>query len=257
MKKYVFKKLFTALTLAVLMTSTVAATAYAKTIPEEYKEFTRRGSSYYHALTVTTNYDLETGEIVKRTRTPADGEPFNAYYVSVGNKTLILATPDGEILTEQELDEYFSETQTSWAAMEYGPMEWENEMVRLVNDERERLGLSTLKHSEQLTEIATLKAEEMTELNYFGHTSPNYGKPSQFAKHYGYGKNVSENIHRGTSATPQQVFDIWMNSTTGHRENMLNPKWKYIGVGWSNKLEYNGDGSMKPVDYYHVQLFSQ
>lgn len=260
MKNTVFNKTLASLVLTVLLTGAMTAIAYAKTIPEEYREFTRKGSFYYHTLTITTNYDNKVGEVVKHTKTPDDGEPFEAYYVSVGNKTLKLATPDGEILTAQELDDYFSQNPTPQtdSTTDVDPLAWEKEMLGLVNAERKRLGISTVELDTDLTEIAALKAKEMAELNYFSHTSPVYGKLAEFVSHYGYSrKNVSENIHKGTSGTAKQVFDIWLNSTTGHRENMLNPKWKYIGIGTAERYEYNSDGTMKSTEHYNVQLFSR
>lgn len=253
MKKATLCKALAILVTAAIMSSGI--TAFALTVPEEYREFTRTDSNYYHSLTITTSTDVEIGKVVKRTKTPADGNTFEAYYVSTGNKTLKLSTPDGEILTAQQLDEYFS--QVPQTVPEADPMAWEKEMLSLVNAERERLGIAPVEPSTDLTEIAALRASEMSELNYFSHTSPNYGNPSQFAKYYGYKKSISENIHHGTSSTPQQVFDLWLNSTTGHRENMLNLKWKYIGIGTTERFEYNSDGSIKSTDHYNVQLFSE
>jgi uncharacterized protein YkwD len=257
MKKTICGKILATLALTVLLASTVTATAFAKTIPDEYKEFTRYESFYYHTLTITTNYDTTVGEVVKLTKKAADCEPFEAYYVSVGNKTLKLSTPEGEVLTAQELDEYFAQNQVLQTDSEMEQLAWEKEMLALVNAERERLGIAPVELNTDLTKIAALKAGEMAELNYFGHTSPNYGKPWEFAKHFGYDKSVSENIHCGTSSTAKRVFEIWLNSTSGHRENMLNPKWKYIGIGTAERDEYGGDGNMKTTYHYNVQFFSK
>ena len=57
---------------------------------------------------------------------------------------------------------------------------------------------------------------------------------------------MGENIAAGYM-TPKEVVEGWMNST-GHRENILSPKFTEIGVGcYENKnLEYKA---------YWVQLF--
>ena len=41
--------------------------------------------------------------------------------------------------------------------------------------------------------------------------------------------SAGENIAAGQSS-PQNVMDSWMNSP-GHRKNILNPDFEYIGVG--------------------------
>ena len=43
---------------------------------------------------------------------------------------------------------------------------------------------------------------------------------------------LAENVGKG--ASPDQVFDTWMGST-GHRGNILNPNFNYIGVGVVNR----------------------
>lgn len=227
-----------------------------KNIPDGYREFVRKGSNLYHSLTIYTNYAVEVGKIVKRNEMPVNSDPFEAYYISVGDNTLRLATPDGEILTAEELDEYFLGILPPKTA--YEPMEWENEMLRLVNIERKKVGVAPLEANTQLMEIASLKAKEMLELNYASHTSPRYGSPSQFAQHYGYGKTVGENIRGGfvKDISPQGVLDAWLNSE-GHRKNLLDPKFKYIGIGWSSKQITNEDGSNSSATYRFVQLFSK
>ncbi len=46
---------------------------------------------------------------------------------------------------------------------------------------------------------------------------------------YGYSA-IAENIFAGSS-NAQTAFDAWMNST-GHRDNMLNPAYTEIGIGY-------------------------
>ncbi|MGL5944276.1 MAG: CAP domain-containing protein [Waterburya sp.] len=44
--------------------------------------------------------------------------------------------------------------------------------------------------------------------------------------------NLGENVAQGQT-TPTDVLDSWMNSS-GHRENILNPNFTEIGVGYEN-----------------------
>ncbi len=108
--------------------------------------------------------------------------------------------------------------------------EHQAEALRLINIERENAGVPPLEADPLLMEIAQLKAEEMEELDYFGHESPNYGTPSQFARNYGYNYNVAENIGKG-GYVPSASVAMFMTSNKGHKEIILDPNYKYLGVG--------------------------
>jgi len=121
----------------------------------------------------------------------------------------------------------------------YTDSEFIVEVIRLINVERENVGVKPLKADDKLIEIAGLKAKEMYEVPYFSHTSPNYGNPRQFAKHHGY-KNysgVGENLYRTVNAKPSEVVDAWMNSP-GHKKNMLNSMYTKVGFGGYGDLFY-------------------
>lgn len=106
----------------------------------------------------------------------------------------------------------------------------EAEVVRLVNIERSKLGLPAFKISNELSNVARLKSQDMAMKNYFSHTSPTYGSPFEMMKQFGISyKMAGENIAKGYFSA-QSVVNGWMNSS-GHRENILNPGFQTIGVG--------------------------
>lgn len=108
---------------------------------------------------------------------------------------------------------------------------YESEVVRLVNVERRKNGLSELTHDWQLSRVARYKSQDMKDKNYFAHTSPTYGSPFQMIKSFGISyKSAGENIAKGY-ASPKAVVDGWMNSP-GHRANILNSSFTHIGVGY-------------------------
>ena len=132
-----------------------------------------------------------------------------------------------------------AEVKTTETKTTYTDSEFIAEVIRLINAERENAGVKPLKADDKLIKIAGLKAKEMFEVPYFNHTSPNYGNPRQFAKHYGY-KNysgVGENLYRAVNAKPSEVVDWWMNSP-GHKKNMLNPMYTKVGFGGYGDLFY-------------------
>ena len=114
---------------------------------------------------------------------------------------------------------------------------YESEVVRLVNVERRKNGLSELTHDWQLSRVARYKSQDMKNLGYFSHTSPTYGSPFNMMKNFGISyKTAGENIAKGYS-TPKQVVDAWMNSP-GHRANILNSSFTEIGVGYVSSGNY-------------------
>ena len=114
---------------------------------------------------------------------------------------------------------------------------YESEVVRLVNVERTKRGLSPLSHNWQLSRVARYKSEDMRKNGYFSHNSPTYGTPFQMIKSFGISyKTAGENIAKGQS-TPTAVVNAWMNSS-GHRANILNSAFTEIGVGYAPNGNY-------------------
>ena len=110
---------------------------------------------------------------------------------------------------------------------------FEREVVRLVNIERRKNGLSELKYNWQLCRVARYKSEDMRDKGYFSHTSPTYGSPFQMIKNFGISyRTAGENIAKGQTS-PEAVVKAWMNSS-GHRANILNPSFTEIGVGYAS-----------------------
>ncbi len=110
-------------------------------------------------------------------------------------------------------------------------LNFEKEVVRLVNEIRAENGLKALTYDWELSRVARYKSQDMKDNRYFSHTSPVYGSPFQMMKNFGITyRSAGENIARGYS-TPQAVVNAWMNSS-GHRANILNASFNRIGVGY-------------------------
>ncbi|MBQ8525123.1 MAG: SafA/ExsA family spore coat assembly protein [Clostridia bacterium] len=118
-----------------------------------------------------------------------------------------------------------------------GVLNYEAEVVRLVNEIRVKNGLSKLTHDWELSRVARYKSQDMKDNNYFSHTSPVYGSPFNMMKSFGISyRTAAENIAKG-QATPQAVVNAWMNSS-GHRANILNSSFTKIGVGYVSSGRY-------------------
>ncbi len=144
----------------------------------------------------------------------------------VGTSEIISANPQvanpdliypGDVLTIPETDD---------AVRAY-----EQEVIRLVNVERAKYGLSALTEDWELSRIARYKSQDMHDNRYFAHTSPIYGTPFEMIKAFGLSyRTAGENIAMGY-VTPSSVVAGWMNSA-GHRANILNGSYTKIGVGY-------------------------
>ncbi len=99
----------------------------------------------------------------------------------------------------------------------------------LVNQARVADGAKSLQHDGDLTWLARLKSQDIVDNNYFDHYSPTYGSVSDMLKAAGISYRCwGENIAKTYSA--EKAFTNWMNSS-GHRANILNPKFTHIGIG--------------------------
>lgn len=109
--------------------------------------------------------------------------------------------------------------------------QYEQEVIRLVNEIRVQNGLSALTYNWELSRVARYKSQDMVDNRYFSHTSPTYGTPFQMIRSFGLSyRSAGENIAYG-QRTPQAVVNAWMNSS-GHRANILTAAYTQIGVGY-------------------------
>lgn len=120
-----------------------------------------------------------------------------------------------------------------------GEEELANRVIQLINEERARAGLGPVQPNEQLTRAAQEYACRMIEAGFFAHVDPITGEePKHRVTSAGYAwRGLGENLAAGQQS-PEQVVRDWMNSTNGHRENILMPDWQDVGVGVRMGGEY-------------------
>ncbi|ABX40832.1 CAP domain-containing protein [Lachnoclostridium phytofermentans] len=109
---------------------------------------------------------------------------------------------------------------------------WEKEILDLTNSFRARNGLSALSWSDAAGTSARLHSEDMAKNNYFNHTGLDGSSPGDRMKAQGISyRSNGENIIGGYG---NALFSSngWMNSS-GHRSNMLNKGFTYLGVGYA------------------------
>lgn len=105
-----------------------------------------------------------------------------------------------------------------------------DEVVKLTNQKRLEAGLSQLTLNNSLSNAAQAKGNDMIVKDYWAHVAPDGTQPWKFFSNFGYKyKYAGENLARDFS-NANDAMDAWMNSPT-HKENILNPKYKEIGIG--------------------------
>ena len=105
----------------------------------------------------------------------------------------------------------------------------EQKMIQLVNQERQKAGVSPLTIDPELSRVARIKSQDMKDKGYFSHTSPTYGSPFDMMKSFGITyRAAGENIALNSSV--EGAHTSLMNSE-GHRENILNSSFTHIGIG--------------------------
>jgi len=128
----------------------------------------------------------------------------------------------------------------------------EDDIIALVNMEREKQGLAVLAKNEKLMQSAFQKALDMKNNHYFDHVSPDGVQPWFFAEKVGYKySTMGENLAEGFFSA-QSVHQAWMNSP-GHRENILSENFEEIGVAIVD-FEENGLKSYLIVQHFGSQI---
>jgi uncharacterized protein YkwD len=107
--------------------------------------------------------------------------------------------------------------------------EAEKRMLALVNMERRKRGLNPLRPDPKLTAVARAHSKDMFKRGYFAHVNPDGATPFNRMKKAGIrymsaGENLAlapnvEIAHKGLMKSP------------GHRQNILSPAYKKVGIG--------------------------
>ena len=118
----------------------------------------------------------------------------------------------------------------------------------LLNVERARAGLQPLVENPLLDRAAERHSADMVARRFFEHVNPDGVPPENRMGAAGYtllpGGMTGENIAWGDGglASPAAIMDGWMHSP-GHRENILRPGFREVGIGVSlgNRPDPAGD----------------
>lgn len=128
-----------------------------------------------------------------------------------------------------------------------------DKLYQLVNEQRQKNNLPPLVLNSSLSLAAQKKAENMFQENYWSHYSPDGKTPWDFilGANYKYeyaGENLAKNFLFSNG-----VVDAWMNSTAGHRENILKKEYTEVGYAIVNGI-LNGEQTTLVVQLFGTPL---
>jgi uncharacterized protein YkwD len=130
--------------------------------------------------------------------------------------------------------------------------------VCLVNRVRAGRGLARLRVNRHLNRFATAFTRRMVSRRFFSHDVPGGPSFSQRANSSAYARSagrmtMGENLAWGTAelATPAAIVEAWLRSP-GHRDNVLRPRFREIGVGVLEAAPEVGWEGSSPVTYVHA-----
>lgn len=105
----------------------------------------------------------------------------------------------------------------------------EQQMFQMVNEQRVKNGLQPLTFDNALRDVARTHSQDMLARGYFSHYTPEGESPFDRMTKAGITFSYAgENLALAPSA--QLAMEGLMNSP-GHRENILNPNFKKVGIG--------------------------
>ena len=120
---------------------------------------------------------------------------------------------------------------------------FECEVIRLTNEQRTQGAtcngrpmppVPPLTFDARLRQSARGHAEDMGTNNFFSHTNLQGQTFDDRIRQAGFdGTPIGENIAAGQSS-PAAAMKSWLQSTTGHCENIMNGRYRFIGVGYFN-----------------------
>ncbi len=138
-------------------------------------------------------------------------------------------TPDPRMTLEAIVSQY----RLPYARSQLRPAS--DAVLKGVNAARTERGLAPLQSSDQLTDFAYLRSEDMIVRDYYGHLDPATGEAVLWTllADAGYEGRIAENLFAMTGlidGVPEAVLNAWLDSAD-HRANLLDPSFRFTGIG--------------------------
>lgn len=201
-------------------------------------EFKYIGSSTTLSYTDTTAVKSQTYYYRVRAYKKSSNIKYYGVYSDKVKSNKIQSITGGNVNQGQDQNQDQNQNQSNSSTTTSSNAAYTKEVLRLVNVERAKEGLSALTTNTTLEKAAYIRSQEIKES--FSHTRPNGTSFSSILKEMSISYQATgENIAYG-QRTPEAVVNAWMNSS-GHRANIMSSKYNKLGVGCyidSNNVVY-------------------
>ena len=122
----------------------------------------------------------------------------------------------------------------------------DEEILRLINLEREKVGVHPLVEDSFLSEVSLKRAEQQNGIidSHVGFHQMDKEGVFNIDKYVYVGENIAGD-ESNIGICPDVCVYSWMISTEGHREAMLNPRYDEIGIGYHKGIVVTIFGDIK------------
>jgi uncharacterized protein YkwD len=151
----------------------------------------------------------------------------------IGSTSISVKPPTASPVAAPAANVYSQASQAPANPISISPQDiFDQQILGLVNQERAKVGADPLKINEQLDLAADQNTLDQASMNKMSHTGSNGSNMGARIKNAGYVfSSAGENVAYGFGDAAA-VMNGWMNSE-GHRQNILNPNYKEIGIGYA------------------------
>ncbi|MBR4727791.1 MAG: CAP domain-containing protein [Clostridia bacterium] len=220
---------------------TAKTPTYAPSLTTREPEDEHDGTYIVSRSSNSETYDLKYGVRLRRTVT-------EIYHVYADGTRVLADTEIYESYPRRDYHATYDELLPAARANQNTYADQIEEVLRITNSYRKAAGLPALKLSNKLCEQASVRAEEIAWSGDHDHYRPNGRYFSSIFKENGYEEGLAgENLGWGYK-TPKGVCEAWKASTT-HYENIVNPRFNYIGIGVA--ADPNPDGNLCWVQHFY------
>lgn len=186
--------------------------------------FTFRGEENKLPFHKWTKAELEKANTAKDVKGLSEDEKQFIFYTN-----LVRINPS--LFCETYLQRYLDDTKQK-----------KNEYVKSLQKQLMKCSsLTPLKHYDRLTELAKEHSVIMGEKGLMGHDQPGKKFRERFRKLIAEGRTVAENCDYGNQDPLEAVISLLIDEGVpdyGHRENILDKTFTYIGVSYNSHKRY-------------------
>lgn len=238
MKDFVLKNKFIILLISIIIVLTVSlfATCFGMEDYEQLDYSLGIVNTEYLNMRTGTGINFNSITVLEKNDYVRIFGKIGEWYIIQNEKNQIGTAHIDYITPTDEQKAAVSNTETIDSVSTLNLTEDENELLNLINAEREKNNLSAFKIDESLQNVARLKAQDLVENNYFSHISPTYGTPFEMLRNNQISyKTASENIAGNPSISG--ALDSWLNSDS-HKKNILSNDYNYTGLAVVDSIAY-------------------